>query len=112
MIVEGQLQGGAAQGIGAGLMEEIVYDDGGQLLTGSLMDYAIPRADRSSADRGRARRAPLGDQRARHQGRGRERDHRGAAAIANAVEDALQSRGADILEVPITPSRVWQALRQ
>src|SRR5205823_1548302 len=45
MIVEGQLHGGAAQGIGAGLMEAVVYDDGGQLLTGTFMDYAIPRAD-------------------------------------------------------------------
>ena len=44
-IVAGQLQGGAAQGIGAGLLEAVVYDDAGQLLTGSLMDYAIPRAD-------------------------------------------------------------------
>src|SRR5215467_9512051 len=49
MIVEAQLQGGAAQGIGAGLMEEVVYDASGQLLTGSLMDYAIPKADQLPA---------------------------------------------------------------
>src|SRR5207247_7745542 len=45
MIVEGQLQGGAAQGLAAGLMEAVVYDPNGQLLSGSFMDYAIPRAD-------------------------------------------------------------------
>src|SRR5213076_3126706 len=44
-IVEGQLQGGAVQGLAAGLLEEIVYDAEGQLLTGSFMDYAVPRAD-------------------------------------------------------------------
>ncbi|MBI4637552.1 MAG: xanthine dehydrogenase family protein [Candidatus Rokubacteria bacterium] len=109
-IVEGQLQGGAAQGIGAGLGEELVYDANGQLLTGSLMDYPIPRADQlppltvGLAEHPSAIN-PLGVK-----GVGESGAIPGAAAIANAVEDAVADLGVTILEVPVTPARLWVLL--
>jgi carbon-monoxide dehydrogenase large subunit len=105
-IVRAQLQGGAAQGIGAGLMEQVVYDGGGQLLTGSLMDYAIPRADDLpgidvALTEHRSVVNPLGVK-----GVGESGAIPGAAAIANAVEDAVADQGVVIREVPVTPARL------
>jgi carbon-monoxide dehydrogenase large subunit len=104
VIVEAQLQGGAAQAIGAGLMERIVYDDAGQLLTGTLMDYAIPRADDLPAiavalTEHASIINPLGVK-----GVGESGAIPGAAAIANAVEDAVADLGVAIREVPVTPA--------
>ncbi len=109
-IVEGQLHGGSAQGIGAGLLEEIVYDAGGQLLTGSLMDYALPRADvlpplAVALDEHRSIINPLGVK-----GVGESGAIGGAAAIANAIEDAVADLGVTIDEVPVTPARLWARL--
>lgn len=111
-IVEGQLQGGAVQGVGAGLFEELVYDPAGQLLTGSLMDYAIPRADDLPAlavglAPHPSARNPLGVK-----GVGESGAIAGAAAVANAVEDALADLGVVIRELPATPARLWAALRR
>jgi carbon-monoxide dehydrogenase large subunit len=111
MIVEGQLQGGAAQGIAAGLMEAVVYDGAGQLLTGSFMDYAIPRA----ADlpvlevllvEHRSVINELGIK-----GVGESGCIPGAAAIANAVEDALADSGITIREVPVTADSLYRLTR-
>jgi carbon-monoxide dehydrogenase large subunit len=109
-IVEGQLQGGAAQGIAAGLLEEIVYDREGQLLTGSLMDYALPRADvlpslPVTLDEHRSAINPLGVK-----GVGESGAIGGAAAIANAIEDAVADLGVTIQEIPVTPARLWTLL--
>jgi aerobic carbon-monoxide dehydrogenase large subunit len=109
-IVEGQLQGGAAQGIAAGLLEEVVYDREGQLLTGSLMDYALPRADvlpplPVTLDEHRSIINPLGVK-----GVGESGAIPGAAAIANAIEDAVADFGVTIEEVPVTPVRLWTLL--
>ena len=109
-IVEGQLQGGAAQGIAAGLLEEIVYDAGGQLLTGSLMDYALPRADvlpslPVTLDEHRSAINPLGVK-----GVGESGAIGGAAAIANAIEDAVADLGVTIHDIPVTPARLWTLL--
>jgi len=111
MVVEGQLQGGAVQGIGAGLMEEVVYDAGGQLLTGSLMDYALPRAAdlpplAVALTEHRSVVNPLGVK-----GVGESGAIPGAAAIANAVEDAVADLGVVIREAPVTPRRLFAALR-
>jgi carbon-monoxide dehydrogenase large subunit len=105
-IVEGQVHGGAVQGIAAGLMEEVVYDDGGQLLSGSLMDYALPRAAdvpmlAVALDEHRSAINPLGIK-----GIGESGAIPGAAAIANAVEDALADLGVTVTEVPVTPARL------
>jgi carbon-monoxide dehydrogenase large subunit len=109
MIVEAQLQGGIAQGIGAGLFEEIVYDAGGQLLTGSLMDYAIPRADELPSilvglDEHRSVINELGVK-----GVGESGSIPGAGVIANAVEDALADLGVTLTRAPVTPRRIFEA---
>ena len=112
VIVEGQLQGGAVQGIGAGLMEEVVYDDAGQLLSGSLMDYAIPKADDVPAipvalTEHASVINPLGVK-----GVGESGAIPGAAAIANAVEDAVADLGVFVREVPVTPARLYEWLSE
>ena len=105
-IVEGQIHGGIAQGIGGGLLEEIVYDGAGQLLTSSLMDYAVPKA----RDIPRiaivhlecpSPRNPLGVK-----GVGEGGAIAPPAALANAVEDALGGSGVRVTEGPVTPERV------
>jgi carbon-monoxide dehydrogenase large subunit len=111
MIVEGQLQGGAAQAIGAGLMEAVVHDEHGQLLTASLMDYAIPRADQLpplpvALEAHPSMINPLGVK-----GVGESGAIPGAAAIANAVEDAVADLGVVVREVPVTSGRLFAALR-
>ncbi len=75
MIVEGQLHGGIAQGLGSALGEELIYDDAGQLLTGTLMDYPMPRADEMPPLEVIHIDFPSAINAARHQGRGRERRH-------------------------------------
>ena len=110
-IVEGQLHGGIAQGIGTALREEIVHDADGQLLTGTLMDYGLPTADDIP---------PLVVEPLDHPSMINELGVKGvgesgiispSAAIANAVEDALADRGVEITRVPLLPHRVWAALR-
>jgi carbon-monoxide dehydrogenase large subunit len=109
-IVEGQILGGIAQGIGGGLFEEIVYDGAGQLLTSSLMDYAIPRA-RDIPQIATIHlecpspRNPLGVK-----GVGEGGAIAPPAALANAVEDALGRSGVRITEGPVTPERVFMLL--
>jgi carbon-monoxide dehydrogenase large subunit len=111
MIVEGQVHGGMAQGIGQALMEHIVYDRDGQLLTGSFMDYAMPRAaDLPVFHTGfiatPAPSNPLGVK------GGSESGTIGApAAIGNAVIDALWHRGVRDVALPITAETVWRALK-
>jgi aerobic carbon-monoxide dehydrogenase large subunit len=109
-IVEGQLQGGAVQGLAAGLFEEVVYDGDGQLLTGSLMDYAVPRADdlpplAVALDQHPSVINPLGIK-----GVGESGAIPGAAVIANAIEDAVPDLGVLIHEVPVTAQRLHALL--
>ena len=111
MVVEGQVHGGIAQGVGAGLHEEVLHDESGQLLSATLMDYALPRADQIpplAVDHVEFPSVvnPLGIK-----GVGESGVIAPAAAIANAVEDALSDRGARIDRVPVTPARVFEALR-
>jgi carbon-monoxide dehydrogenase large subunit len=109
-IVEAQLQGGAVQGLAAGLLEEVVYDGQGQLLTGSLMDYAVPRADdlpplAVALDEHASVINPLGIK-----GVGESGAIPGAAVIANAIEDAVADLGVAIHEVPVTAGRLHALL--
>src|SRR5262249_35446093 len=112
MIVEGQLQGGAAQGIGAGLLEAVVYDGAGQLLTGSFMDYAIPRA---------ADLPPLTVELLEHRSTINELGIKGvgesgciptAAAVAQPGEDALTDCGVTIREGPVTADSLFRLTRK
>jgi aerobic carbon-monoxide dehydrogenase large subunit len=111
MIVEGQVQGGLAQGIGQAMMEHVIYDDEGQLLSATFMDYAMPRASDMPALKSDyictpAPSNPLGVK------GGSETGTIGPpAAIGNAIVDALWHLGVREIELPFTPHSVWQALR-
>jgi carbon-monoxide dehydrogenase large subunit len=111
MIVEGQLHGGVVQGIGQALMENTIYDSDGQLLTGSFMDYPMPRAaDVPSfvlADHPvPATTNPLGVK-----GCGEAGCAGALTSVMNAVIDALADRGIRHLDMPLTPAKIWQALQ-
>ncbi len=110
MIVEGQLHGGVAQGIGQALMEEVSYDENGQPITGSFMDYALPRAgdippmvvgDHPSP----AKSNPLGTK-----GCGEAGCAGALVVIVNAALDALSEHGITQIDMPLTPERVWRAI--
>jgi len=111
MIVEGQLHGGIAQGIGSALLEELVYDDAGQLLTGTFMDYCPPRADQVPPLDVAALDFPSTVNPLGIKGVGESGIIPGAAAIGNAVEDALSDYNVTVTKVPLTPSRVFELLR-
>ncbi|WP_146344025.1 xanthine dehydrogenase family protein molybdopterin-binding subunit [Phaeobacter marinintestinus] len=113
MIVSGQVHGGIAQGIGQALLEGAVYDENGQLLSASYMDYAMPRADDVpfySVDHScvtPCTHNPLGVK-----GCGEAGAIGSPPAVVNAVVDALQSAGKDVthIDMPLSPSRVWAAM--
>src|SRR5499427_1688897 len=111
IIVEGQLHGGVVQGIGQTLMEMTAYDSDGQLLTGSYMDYAMPRASDAPSfsvqDHGvPATTNPLGVK-----GCGEAGCAGSLTSIMNAVVDALSEYGIRHIDMPATPHRVWQAIQ-
>ena len=112
MIVDGMVHGGIAQGVGQALWEGAVYDDSGQLLTGSMMDYALPKADllpMYETDRTVTPTPvnPLGIK-----GAGETGTIAATPAVVNAVVDALAGLGVDHIEVmPLTPERVWNVIR-
>ena len=111
-IVEGQIHGGVAQGIGGGLYEALVYDDGGQPLTTTLADYAVPKAGNVPRIETvhleyPSPRNPLGVK-----GVGEGGAISPPAALANAIEDALAPFGARITETPVTPARIVALLRE
>ena len=111
MVVEGQIHGGIAHGIGNAMLEEIVYDGAGQLLTGTLMDYALPRA----ADVPKLEvhhvvtPSPLNPLGVKGSGEGGTLP--APAAIANAVADALRPLGVEVTEMPLTRERLWRSIR-
>jgi aerobic carbon-monoxide dehydrogenase large subunit len=111
MVVEGQLHGGIAQGIGTALREEMVHDADGQLLTGTLMDYGVPTAGDIPSLVVEPLDHPSMINELGVKGVGESGIISPSAAIANAVEDALAERGVEITRVPLLPHRVWAALR-
>ena len=112
MLVEGQTHGGIVQGIGQALMETAVYDDDGQLLTGSFMDYAMPRADTMPSFDIRHHPVPATTNALGIKGCG-EAGTSGAIPTAfNAVLDALAPRGVTDLPMPATPERIWRSIRE
>jgi len=111
MIVEGQLHGGIAQGVAQALWESASYDEAGQLATGSLMDYALPRADqlpKFETDRTVTPSPvnPLGVK-----GVGEAGTIASTPAVANAVMDALAPFGIAHLDLPLTPQKIWKAVQ-
>jgi len=111
LILDGQVHGGVAQGIGNAFYEQLVYDDNGQLLNGSFMDYLLPTAmDVPSIDVGHLETPsplnPLGIK-----GAGEAGAIPVGALFAQALEDALQVPGLEILEIPLNPSRLWELVQ-
>ncbi|AWK86988.1 xanthine dehydrogenase family protein molybdopterin-binding subunit [Azospirillum thermophilum] len=112
LIVEGQVHGGIVQGIGQALFENCVYDESGQLITGSYMDYCMPRAD----DVPSFTVAYHEDQPCTHnplgvKGCGEAGTIGASAAVMNAVMDALSDHGITHLDMPATPEKVWRAIQ-
>src|SRR5690606_33458598 len=111
LIVEGQIHGGITQGVAQALWEAAVYDDNGQLVSGSLMDYALPRADllpTFELDRTETPSPvnPLGVK-----GAGETGTIASTPAVVNAVVDALSPFGVKHLDMPLTPRKIWNVLQ-
>ena len=111
MIVEGQLHGGAVQGIGQALMEMTVYDSEGQFLTGSYMDYALPRASDVPAFTVAGHPVPANTNPLGVKGCGEAGCAGALTSVMNAVVDALSDCGIRHIDMPATPFRVWQAIQ-
>ena len=112
LLFDGQVHGGIVQGAGQIMMEEVYYDESGQLITGSFMDYGMPRADDFcafdiSANVVPTARNPLGVK-----GVGEAGTVGAMPAMMNAINDALHHAGAPPIEMPATPLKVWKALQQ
>ncbi len=111
LLAEGQVHGGVAQGIGQALTEHLVYDGEGQLLTASFIDYALPRADVTPNIGFIPEPVPSTANPMGMKGRGEAGTGGGLAAVTNAVQDALWHRGTRQADMPFTPVRVWEMLK-
>jgi len=113
LIVRGQIHGGVIQGLGQALLEHQVYDrQSGQLLSGSFMDYGMPRADtmpdvQAELEEVRCKTNPLGVK-----GIGESGTIGAPPTVINAIIDALKPLGVDRIDMPATPARVWQAIQK
>jgi aerobic carbon-monoxide dehydrogenase large subunit len=112
MLVEGQLHGGIAMGVGQALMENMVYDDTGQVVSGSFMDYAMPRASdfcdfKLGENEVPTKLNPLGVK-----GAGESGTVGALASVMNAINDAMARIGAPYVQMPATPEKVWSAINQ
>ncbi|WP_299740271.1 xanthine dehydrogenase family protein molybdopterin-binding subunit [uncultured Roseobacter sp.] len=110
MLAEGQVHGGVAQGIGQALTEHVVFDEDGQLLTASFMDYALPRADDVPTISFTSEPVPSTANIMGMKGCGEAGTVGALAAVANAVQDALWERGVRQADMPFTPHKVWELL--
>ena len=110
MLVTGQVHGGLAQGIAQALLEELVYGEDGQLQTGSLMDYAVPRADDLPAFVTDQTVTPTPFNPLGAKGIGEAATIGSTPAVVNAVVDALRPFGVRHLDMPLRPERVWRAI--
>jgi aerobic carbon-monoxide dehydrogenase large subunit len=110
LLVAGQVHGGVVQGLGQALMEHAVYDDSGQLLTGSFMDYAMPHAADMPSFRVSTVEVPCKNNPLGVKGCGEAGSVASPAAVINAIVDALADLGVRHIDMPATPQRVWQAI--
>ncbi|PSC03886.1 carbon monoxide dehydrogenase [Alsobacter soli] len=111
LLVEGQLHGGVMQGIGQALMEFTEYDSDGQLVTGSFMDYAMPRADDTPAFSFESRPTPAKTNPLGAKGCGEAGCAGALPSVMNAINDALAEVGVKHMNMPATPRRVWEAIQ-
>ncbi len=112
MLVDGQVHGGVAQGLGQALYEQVVYDETGQLITGEYMDYAVPKATmipRMETDRTETPSPvnPLGAK-----GVGEAGTIAASPALVNSVVDALSPLGVRHIDMPLTPEKIWQLVKE
>jgi len=112
MIVEGQIHGGVVQGLGEGLQEICIYDEAGQLITGTMMDYAVPRASQMPHIETDHTVTPSPVNPLGVKGCGEAGTISSAACLVNAVCDALAPLGITHIDKPLTPARVWAAIQQ
>jgi carbon-monoxide dehydrogenase large subunit len=112
LTLEGQIYGGVAQGIGQAFSEHLVYDEqSSQLLSGSLMDYGLPRADEVPSFETDENPVPTKTNPLGVKGAGEAGNVGALAAIMNAVVDALSPLGVAHIDMPATPEKVWRAIR-
>jgi carbon-monoxide dehydrogenase large subunit len=112
MLIDGQVHGGVAHGIGQALYEQVVYDDRGQLVTGTFMDYALPTAEEIPSFETDRSETPSPSNSLGVKGIGEAGTIAATPAIVNAVIDALRHEGISYIDMPLTPLRVWQALEE
>lgn len=113
MLLEGQIQGGIAQGLGQALLENTVFDESGQLITASFMDYAMPRASDMSSFHFETRNVPCATHPLGIKGAGEAGTIGACPAVMNAVGDALhRNYGIKHIDMPATSARIWQAIHR
>ena len=111
MVVEGQILGGIAQGVGQALYEHGVYDDDGQLVTGSMLDYTMPRADNFPMIESDRIETPSPSNTLGVKGVGEMGSITSPPAVVNAVVDALSSYGVKDIEMPLTSEKIWNLIQ-
>jgi carbon-monoxide dehydrogenase large subunit len=111
MLVKGQIHGGVVQGLGQALFEDLVYDEGGQVIAGSFMDYAMPRADDVPFFEVDSHEVPTQVNPLGAKGVGEAGTVGALPALVNAVNDALAPLGVRHLDMPMTAERVWRAIQ-
>jgi aerobic carbon-monoxide dehydrogenase large subunit len=111
LLVQGQVHGGVVQGLGQAIIENVVYGEGAQLVTGSFMDYGIPRADDIPHISFESRPVPNPNNPIGMKGCGEAGTIGATPAVVNAVNDALARAGAGEVEMPLTPEKLWSALQ-
>jgi carbon-monoxide dehydrogenase large subunit len=111
MIVDGMVHGGIAQGVAQALYEFAAYDTNGQLQSGSMMDYALPKADDLVSYETDRTETPSPVNPMGIKGAGETGTIASTAAVANAVMDALSPLGISHLDMPLTPARIWAAIQ-
>jgi len=110
LIVDGQVHGGIAQGVSQALWESAVYDEEGQLVTASLMDYAVPKAEFFPSFELDRTETPTDVNPLGVKGAGETGTIASTPAVVNAVMDALAPLGIRHVDMPLTPERVWRAM--
>ncbi|MEA2177223.1 MAG: aerobic carbon-monoxide dehydrogenase large subunit, partial [Solirubrobacteraceae bacterium] len=112
LLIDGQVHGGVAQAIGQALYEQVVYDESGQLITGTFVDYALPTAAEIPSFETDRTETPSPTNTLGVKGVGEAGTIAGSATVTNAVLDAVRPLGIDFINMPLTPMRVWQAIQE
>jgi carbon-monoxide dehydrogenase large subunit len=112
MLIDGQIHGGVVHGIGQALYERVYYDDSGQLITGSFVNYAIPTAAEMPSFETDRTVTPSPVNSLGAKGVGEAGTIAASAAVTNAVIDAMRPLGVDYMNMPLSPLRIWEAINQ